>query len=220
MSGAAGQQQRVRIGANPIIWTSDDLPSIGGGISLEECLDQARRAGVEGMELGHKFPSDTEGMKAALAPYGLAFISGWWSLELLSRTAEEEIEAETAVEVAVCRSPAEGRYPARAILPDEVGAITRGESTNQRFIRNILPDTAPGETLLVVEVITPGGHWSSYPPHKHDTDDFPNETYLEETYYHRLRRGSGFALQRVYTKDGSLDDTNRFLIRLTGYPLG
>jgi len=116
------------------------------------------------------------------------------------------VTAQTDVQLAVCRSPATGKFPARVIAPDEVGEISRGTGTNQRFIRNILPDTAPGETLLVVEVITPGGHWSSYPPHKHDTDDFPNETYLEETYYHRLKRGSGFALQRVYTKDGSLDE--------------
>jgi 5-deoxy-glucuronate isomerase len=56
-------------------------------------------------------------------------------------------------------------------------------------------------------VITPGGHWSSYPPHKHDRDDFPRETYLEETYYHRLARPGGFALQRVYTDDRALDET-------------
>ena len=75
-------------------------------------------------------------------------------------------------------------------------------------MRNILPDTSPhAECVLVVEVITPGGHWSSYPPHKHDTDDFPRETLLEETYYHRLKRGSGFAFQRVYTDDGSLDES-------------
>lgn len=117
------------------------------------------------------------------------------------------VTAETPVELAICSSPATGKYSARVIPPKEVGEISRGSGTNQRFVRNILPDTAPAETLLVVEVVTPGGHWSSYPPHKHDTDDFPNETYLEETYYHRLKRGSGFAFQRVYTKDGELDET-------------
>jgi 5-deoxy-glucuronate isomerase len=65
----------------------------------------------------------------------------------------------------------------------------------------------PAETLLVTEVLTPGGHWSSYPPHKHDTHDPPRETYLEELYYHRLRRPEGWAIQRVYTRDGTLDVT-------------
>ena len=60
--------------------------------------------------------------------------------------------------------------------------------------------------MLVVEVITPGGHWSSYPPHKHDRDALPDESYLEETYYHRLKPAQGFGFQRVYTDDGSLDE--------------
>ncbi len=115
--------------------------------------------------------------------------------------------SEGVCELAVCSSPAEGRLPARLIRPDEVGQETRGKGTNTRFVRNILPDTAAAETLLVVEVVTPGGHWSSYPPHKHDTDDPPRETYLEETYYHRLARPGGFAVQRVYTDDRSLDET-------------
>jgi 5-deoxy-glucuronate isomerase len=112
------------------------------------------------------------------------------------------------VELAVCSAPApKGRYPVRVIGTAEVGEVDRGSGTNLRRIRNVLPDTAPAEALLVVEVVTPGGHWSSYPPHKHDTDDAPRETYLEETYYHRLRRGAGFAVQRVYTRDGTLDET-------------
>jgi 5-deoxy-glucuronate isomerase len=117
------------------------------------------------------------------------------------------MEAETAAEVAVCAAPAEGRLPARIIPPSEVGEEVRGKGTNTRHVRNILPDTGTAESLLVVEVVTPGGNWSSYPPHKHDTNDPPRETYLEETYYHRLKRGSGFALQRVYTDDRSLDET-------------
>ncbi len=56
-------------------------------------------------------------------------------------------------------------------------------------------------------MITPGGHWSSYPPHKHDRDAFPAETLLEETYYHRFAPPQGYAVQRVYTDDRSLDET-------------
>jgi 5-deoxy-glucuronate isomerase len=66
------------------------------------------------------------------------------------------------------------------------------------------------ESLLVVEVLTPGGHWSSYPPHKHDRDDPPRETLLEETYYHRIAPARGFGLQRVYTDDRSLDESLAF----------
>ena len=124
------------------------------------------------------------------------------------RTDWSLVATEGAVELAICASPApEGRHPTRVIRASEIETLDRGSGTNLRHVRNILPDTAPGETLLVVEVVTPGGHWSSYPPHKHDTAIPGRETALEETYYHRLARGAGFALQRVYTDDGSLDET-------------
>ena len=119
-----------------------------------------------------------------------------------------QAKAEGDCELAVCSAPATAPRAARVIAPDAVSPETRGAGTNTRLVRNILPDTSDiAENLLVVEVVTPGGHWSSYPPHKHDTDNPPHETYLEETYYHRLARGSGFALQRVYTDDGGLDET-------------
>jgi 5-deoxy-glucuronate isomerase len=115
---------------------------------------------------------------------------------------------EGACELAVCSAPATGRLPLRVIPPQEAALETRGKGTNTRHVANILPDTSPhAESLLVVEVVTPGGNWSSYPPHKHDVDDPPRETLLEETYYHRLRQGAGFAFQRVYTDDRSLDET-------------
>lgn len=116
------------------------------------------------------------------------------------------VTAATACELAVGSAPAEGRLTPRLIRPEEVGEEVRGVGTNTRYIRNVLPATAPAESLQVVEVVTPGGHWSSYPPHKHDSDR-PGETQLEETYYHRLARPGGFAFQRVYTDDRTLDET-------------
>ena len=70
-----------------------------------------------------------------------------------------------------------------------------------------MEDRDVASSLLVTEVFTPSGHWSSYPPHRHDEDDFPNMTYLEETYYHRLNPSKGYGHQRVFTEDGSLDET-------------
>ena len=116
------------------------------------------------------------------------------------------VTAETACDVAIGSAPAAGRLPPRLIRPDEVGEETRGTGTNTRYIHNVLPASAAAESLLVVEVLTPGGHWSSYPPHKHDCAEH-GETQLEEIYYHRLARPGGFALQRVYTDDRSLDET-------------
>jgi len=118
-----------------------------------------------------------------------------------------EVTAKSDLELAVCRAPAVGQYPARLIRPEELEYVTRGTGTNERRVCNILFNDIPAERLLVVEVITPNGHWSSYPPHKHDTDAKPRETQLEETYYHRLNPPQGFAFQRVYTDDRELDET-------------
>lgn len=123
-------------------------------------------------------------------------------------SAKWQVTATSPLELAVCTAPGKpGSHPVRVIGPDDVEMLTRGKGTNTRYPRNILPETAPADSLLVVEVITPGGHTSSYPPHKHDKDDLPRESLLEETYYHRFSKPQGYAFQRVYTDDRSLDET-------------
>lgn len=83
----------IRIGANPIGWSNDDLQEIGGATTLETCLAEAREAGFEGMELGHKFPREPHALTAALAPHGMACVSGWYSAALLRRDAQAEMQA-------------------------------------------------------------------------------------------------------------------------------
>lgn len=118
-----------------------------------------------------------------------------------------ELTATTDLEVAVCTAPGKGTHASRLISPEQVGVETRGYGNIERQIHNILPETEPADSLLIVEVFTPNGHWSSYPPHKHDRDDLPRESYLEETYYFKVNPAAGFAVQRVYTDDLSLDET-------------
>lgn len=110
-------------------------------------------------------------------------------------------------EVGVGSAPAKGELPARLIEPSSMKRSTRGKGLNTRYVCDILPQTEPAESLLVVEVRTPGGHASSYPPHKHDTDNVPHESSLEETYYHRLNPPQGFAFQRVYTDMRDIDES-------------
>lgn len=116
------------------------------------------------------------------------------------------ISAHTDLEIALSSAPAQGHYPPRLILPEHMRRSTRGQGSNTRYICDILPEDAPAESLLVVEVITPAGNSSSYPPHKHDQQS-ANETLLEETYYHCINPPQGFAFQRVYTQDRTLDET-------------
>ena len=114
-------------------------------------------------------------------------------------------------EVALCWAPAPGGGAAPRVLAGaEIEVETRGHGALERSIHPILMGDEDAESLLVCEVITPAGHWSSYPPHKHDRDDPPIETLLEETYYHRISPARGFGLQRVYTGDRSLDQALAF----------
>lgn len=117
------------------------------------------------------------------------------------------ISAISDAEIALCSAPGRGALPVRRIGADEIGQETRGIAGNRRTVINVLPEGHAAESLLIAEVLTPGGHWSSYPPHKHDTDDPPHESRLEEIYYHRISPAQGFAFQRVYTDDGSIDAT-------------
>ena len=129
-----------------------------------------------------------------------------WSV-YVPQGSDWSVTAETDLELAVCSATGlGGGLPVRVIAPDSLGQEVRGKGTNTRYVTNILPEKEPADSLLVVEVITPGGHTSSYPPHKHDQDNLPAESYLEETYYHRLNPPQGFAFQRVYTDDRSLDE--------------
>ncbi|WP_407272092.1 5-deoxy-glucuronate isomerase [Radiobacillus sp. PE A8.2] len=116
------------------------------------------------------------------------------------------VEASTDVELAVCQAPGKGTYEARLISPEDVGQEDRGSGKMSRKIHNILPEQKEADSLLVVEVYTPDGNTSSYPPHKHDQDNLPHESYLEETYYHKINPKQGFAFQRVYNDDRSLDE--------------
>jgi 5-deoxy-glucuronate isomerase len=116
-------------------------------------------------------------------------------------------EVEGTGEIALCTAPArEGAEP-RVLRGEETEVETRGFGAQERTVTPILMGDREADSLLVCEVLTPPGHWSSYPPHKHDRDALPEESLLEETYYHRIDPPSGFALQRVYTGDGNLDET-------------
>src|SRR5262249_12380272 len=88
-----GLTMTIRIGANPIIWSNDDLRELGGETPLETCLAQARDVGFAGMELGHKFPREPEALAAVLARFQLACVSGWYSAQLRARDAHAELGA-------------------------------------------------------------------------------------------------------------------------------
>ncbi|PIK30864.1 5-deoxy-glucuronate isomerase [Bacillus siamensis] len=119
-----------------------------------------------------------------------------------------DITAVSGARVALCYSPSEHQLPTKLIKAEDNSVEQRGKLANKRTVHNILPDSDPSaNSLLVVEVYTDSGNWSSYPPHKHDQDNLPAESFLEETYYHETDPPQGFVFQRVYTDDRSIDET-------------
>jgi 5-deoxy-glucuronate isomerase len=112
------------------------------------------------------------------------------------------------VTVAVTNAPASGRATAEGAVrigPEDVTVEIRGAGNATRQINHIITPDFPADRLELVEVYTPAGNWSSWPPHKHDTDDMPDEAVLEEIYHYRFRRPEGWGLQRLYRRDGSRD---------------
>ncbi len=120
---------------------------------------------------------------------------------------EFELTGETDCDIAFCYCRAEERHPAKLVAPEEVTVEIRGGGNATRQINHMIRPSFAAHRLLVCEVYTPSGNWSSYPPHKHDVHDPPGEVDLEEIYYYRIDRPEGYAIQRVYTSDRRLDVT-------------
>jgi 5-deoxy-glucuronate isomerase len=115
------------------------------------------------------------------------------------------------LDIAYGWSIAHDMHPARLVKPDEVEIEIRGGGNVTRQINKMIPPGFPCSRLVVVEVYTPSGNWSSYPPHKHDehiVDPAGNvlEADLEEIYFYKIDRPEGFAYQRIYTPDRSIDE--------------
>ena len=111
--------------------------------------------------------------------------------------------------IAIARAPRSGRDGVApepiVVRPESVVVEIRGAGNASRQINHIIAPSFPADRLEVVEVLTPSGNWSSWPPHKHDVDDMPDEAVLEEIYHYRFRRPEAWAIQRVYRADRSRD---------------
>ncbi len=130
----------------------------------------------------------------------------------LPRNTEFTVMAESeTLDIAYGWCATDRDHPAQLITPDQVGVEIRGGGNATRQINDIIPPGFACHRLVVVEVYTPSGNWSSYPPHKHDVhreDEHGNvlEADLEEIYFYKIDKPEGYAYQRVYTDDGRLDE--------------
>ena len=129
----------------------------------------------------------------------------------LPRRTEFSLKALEPSEIAYGWCAAEADYPARLITPEDIGVEIRGGDNVTRQINSVIPPGFDCDRLVMVEVYTPGGNWSSFPPHKHDVhrvdpDGTLVEADLEEVYFYRFDRPSGFAYQRIYSDDRATDE--------------
>lgn len=115
--------------------------------------------------------------------------------------------AETVCEIAECRVPSKAQLKPRLITPQDVVSSLRGGGNASRQIVDIMTPSFPADKLMVVEVYTPGGNWSSYPPHKHDVHDPPDEVDLDEIYYYRMNQENAFAFQHLYSHQSASERT-------------
>lgn len=129
------------------------------------------------------------------------------ALLLAEPGADIEVTARGDALVSIASAPGGEVRCTRLVEPATMRVEERGTGNTARRVHHLLPPQAEAGRLILVEVFTPGGNWSSYPPHKHDTEDQPRESYLEELYHFRFARPEGFAFQRVYTPDRTLDET-------------
>ena len=147
-----------------------------------------------------------DGADWALGPRPGVFESLPWTL-YVPRDSAVRLEALSASEVALARAPCKRRRETVLQGPEEVDVEVRGAGNATRQINNMIQPGFPAERLLVVEVLTPAGNWSSYPPHKHDEDRPPEEVVLEEVYYYRAPAPEAFGFQRLYSPPRRFDET-------------
>ena len=156
--------------------------------------------------LGGRCRVEAEGTRWELGGRASVFDGMPWAL-YLPRDTGYRVEAIGPLELAICGARCQRRREPVLVHPEDVEIEVRGSGNATRQINHILEPESPAERLLVVEVFTPAGNWSSYPPHKHDEDHPPGEVVLEETYYYRTARPEAFAVQRLYSARHGLDVT-------------
>jgi len=179
---------------------------------------------VRRLQPGDIYRTRTEGEEAAFVLLGGTCLADWgqgsqhignrknvfdgfpYAIYLPTRN-EVTFRANTTCEIAECRVPSEARLEPRLITPHDVVSSLRGGGNASRQIVDVMMPIFPADKLMVIEVYTPGGNWSSYPPHKHDENNPPAEVDLDEIYYYRIRQPQGFAFQHLYSRETSSECT-------------
>jgi 5-deoxy-glucuronate isomerase len=210
------------------LFHSVDLPAQKSGALLHLPRQQARwdwmSFFVRRLQPGELYQANTAGEEAAFVILGGTCTAEWGQgakrigkrktvfdgfpyVLYLPAGNTVEFTAESLCEIAECRAPSDARLEAKLITPSDVVSSLRGGGNASRQIVDIITPNFPADRLMVIEVYTPGGNWSSYPPHKHDVHDPPGEVDLDEIYYYRIKQPGGFAFQHLYSGKHGEDRT-------------
>jgi 5-deoxy-glucuronate isomerase len=146
------------------------------------------------------------GKPATIGPRKSFFDEKPWTV-MLPAGSSCEIEATEDCEIAIGQAPSKRKGEAIVVGPDKVKELTLGRGSWQRTARIMVDENVPADLLFIGEALTDDGRWSSYPPHRHEKDDLPDEVEMEEIYYFHFDRPQGFGIQKVYTDDRSIDET-------------
>ncbi len=175
---------------------------------------------VERLEAGETFAAETGNLEVALVPLeGAATVTVGAEEFALSRDSvftelphvlylppgtPYTVHATSSFAFSVGGAPAEGALPVRLFEPAEMRVELRGGANATRQVTHILGPDLPAERLLLYEVYTPSGHWSGWPPHRHDGQH--GSLQIEETYYYRVQPATGWAVHRNYSPEDGLDE--------------
>jgi 5-deoxy-glucuronate isomerase len=214
--------------AQEVLIHSDSIPQDKSGVLVSVTRERANwktiSFAVRRLVTGQYWQSNTRDEEAALVILGgkatidwgqgprevggrKDVFSGYPHAVYLPSCTPFEVSATTVCEFADCRTPSSARLGPRVIAPADCGEEIRGGGNCTRQIVDVIRPEFPADKLLVCEVYTPSGNWSSYPPHKHDVHNPPFEVDLDETYYYRISKSEGYAFQRLYDAAGTRDDT-------------
>jgi 5-deoxy-glucuronate isomerase len=214
--------------AQEVLIHPDSIPQDKSGVLVSVTRERANwktiSFAVRRLATGQYWQSSTRGEEAALVVLGgkatidwgegprevggrKDVFSGYPHAVYLPSCTPFEVSAITACEFADCRTPSSSQLRPRVIAPADCREEIRGGGNCTRQIVDVIRPEFPADKLLVCEVYTPSGNWSSYPPHKHDVHNPPFEVDLDETYYYRISEPEGYAFQRLYDAAGTRDDT-------------
>src|ERR1700691_4441710 len=169
---------------------------------------------------GEIYSTQTKGEEAAVVILGGKCLANWGSGEnsiggrknvfdglpyclYLPNGHAVTFKAETVCEIAECRVPSTAKFEPKLITPKDVVSGLRGGGNASRQIVEVINTGFPADRIVVIEVYTPGGNWSSYPPHKHDVHSPPAEVDLDEIYYYRIKDPGAFAFHHLYSGGNS-----------------